>query len=87
MDIAFISTSSWNKKGLFTPNEEKVDVKQAIINSSRLNYLVCDSSKYGKVATFHAIDLERFDKIITDSSFPSNSIQDLAEQGTEVITY
>lgn len=86
MDITFVSTSSWNQSGLSTPNEEKVEVKQAIVNSSKVNYLVCDSSKYGKVATFHAIDLECFDKIITDSNFPSNNIQDLAEQGIEVIT-
>ncbi|MBU1465903.1 MAG: DeoR/GlpR family DNA-binding transcription regulator, partial [Gammaproteobacteria bacterium] len=30
IDIAFISTSSWNLKGLSTPNEDKVIVKHAI---------------------------------------------------------
>jgi len=86
MDIGFVSTSSWSQSGLSTPNEDKVGVKQSVISSSKVNYLVCDSSKYGKIATFHAIDLDCFDKVITDSSFPSQSVQDLAAQGVEVIT-
>lgn len=34
IDIAFISTSSWNLKGLTTPDENKLPVKKAIIQAS-----------------------------------------------------
>ncbi|WP_372882640.1 DeoR family transcriptional regulator [Psychromonas sp.] len=85
MDIAFISTSSWGPKGLSTPSEDKVYVKQSIVKSAKVNCLVSDSSKYGKRATFHALDIGCFDSVITDSSFPRSSIKDLAEQNVEVI--
>lgn len=66
IDIAFISTSSWNLKGLTTPNENKIPVKKAIIESSRKNILVTDSSKYGKFATFFIYPLTTFDYLICD---------------------
>ena len=40
IDIAFVSTSSWNMKGLSTPNEDKVVVKQAIAKASKSVYLI-----------------------------------------------
>lgn len=86
IDVAFVSTSSWNQRGISTPSEDKVLVKQAIVASSQLNYLVSDSSKYGKIATFHAVDIDCFDKVITDRRFPISSTQDLSERGLEVVT-
>ncbi len=32
VDIAFISTSSWNLKGLTTPDEQKIPVKKLLSN-------------------------------------------------------
>ncbi|MDX1302944.1 DeoR/GlpR family DNA-binding transcription regulator [Photobacterium sp.] len=86
IDLAFVSTSSWSQRGISTPSEDKVLVKKAVIASSRVNYLVSDSSKYGKVATFHAVDIDSFDKIITDIHFPASCIQGLSERGIEVVT-
>ncbi|QUJ69572.1 DeoR/GlpR transcriptional regulator (plasmid) [Photobacterium sp. GJ3] len=84
IDLAFISTSSWNQRGISTPNEDKVMVKRAIINAAKTNYLVTDASKYGKVATFHALDIESFDKIITDRNLPASSLHDFEEKGIQV---
>lgn len=86
IDLAFVSTSSWSQRGISTPCEDKILVKQAIVRSAKTNYLVSDSSKYGKIATFHAVDMNFFDAVITDSNFPISCIQDLSEQGVKVIT-
>lgn len=85
IDLAFVSTSSWNLRGISTPSEDKVLVKRAIIAAAQSNYLVSDSSKYGRVAPFHAVDVSCFDKVITDPQFPQSCIQDFAERGVEVV--
>lgn len=72
IDIAFISTSSWNLQGLTTPDENKIPVKKAIIESSQKNILVTDSSKYGKMATFFLFPLETFDRLICDNQLAEN---------------
>ncbi|WP_022940321.1 DeoR/GlpR family DNA-binding transcription regulator [Psychromonas hadalis] len=84
IDIAFISTSSWNLKGLSTPTADKIQVKDAIAKSSQITYLISDSSKYGKVATFHALDINKLNGVITDSGLADNIISELREQGIEV---
>lgn len=84
IDIAFVSTSSWNLKGISTPSEPKVIVKKAIAQASQNVILVSDSSKYGKIGTFHALDINKFNSIITDSHFPQSIQQDLQEKGITV---
>ena len=85
IDIAFISTSSWNLKGLSTPNEDKVIVKQSIVKASNRVYLVSDSSKYGKIATFHALDIESIDVVITDSLLAESTKLELEDKGIEIM--
>ncbi|MCC4859128.1 DeoR/GlpR family DNA-binding transcription regulator [Vibrio splendidus] len=85
IDIAFISSSSWSLKGLSTPNENKVLVKKAIVKSAQTNYLISDSTKYGRVASFHALDMESLDGVITDTNLPSSVIEELNDKGIEVI--
>lgn len=84
IDIAFISTSSWNLKGLTTPYENKIPVKKAILESSKKNILVTDSSKYGKFATFFVYSLSVFDQIICDSNLPDNVKESLRLLGVEL---
>ena len=85
IDIAFVSTSSWNLKGLSTPSESKVVVKQAIAKASQNLVLVSDSSKYGKVGTFHALDIKEFNSIITDDKFPQSVKEELEEIGINIL--
>ena len=85
IDIAFISTSSWSLKGLSTPNENKVLVKKAIIKAAQTNYLVSDSTKYGQIASFHALNIEQLDGIITDSNLSDVVTQELMDKGLSVI--
>lgn len=63
IDIAFISSSSWDVvHGVTTPDEGKMLVKKAVLASSRRNVLVSDSSKYGKHGMFHICPLGQMDR-------------------------
>lgn len=85
IDLAFISTSSWNQRGISTPMEEKVVVKKAICDVAKICCLVSDSSKYGKIAPFHAVDIERFDFIITDDRLAMHTFEGLTLKGINVL--
>lgn len=74
IDLAFISASSWSMRGLSTPSEDKVAVKKAIVEASRKRILLCDTSKYGKIATYLALPMQVFDTIITDDGLPAAAI-------------
>ncbi|MDY4280609.1 MAG: DeoR/GlpR family DNA-binding transcription regulator [[Pasteurella] mairii] len=84
IDIAFISTSSWNLKGLTTPDENKLPVKKAIIQASQKKILVSDSSKYGKSATFHICPLTTFDMIICDNDLLINAQDSILDMGIKL---
>lgn len=85
IDIAFISTSSWNLKGLTTPDENKLPVKRAILQSSQRKVLVSDSSKYGKSAIFHICALNKFDRIICDQDLLDNVHIAIREMNIDLI--
>lgn len=85
IDLAFISTSSWNIKGISTPSENKVIVKKAIVSAASESYLLSDSSKYGRIAPFHALSIESFDYVISDHSLPDQVVEDLQLKGIEVL--
>lgn len=80
IDIAFISTSSWDfEHGVSTPHEEKVLLKQTLLEISRRSILVSDSSKFGKYGMFRVCSLEQFDDIICDAHLPKDIIKKLQE--------
>lgn len=80
IDQAFISASSWSLRGISTPDENKVVVKRAVASASRQRILVCDSTKYGQVATWLALPLSEFDQIICDDELNENATRALAKQ-------
>ncbi|MBN9780993.1 DeoR family transcriptional regulator [Vibrio parahaemolyticus] len=85
IDLAFISSSSWHKQGISTPSEDKVIVKQSVVDVSMRNILVSDHSKYGKVAAFNVLPLHVFDLIITDTGFSSENESELKEMGISLV--
>ncbi|EIJ70914.1 DeoR/GlpR family DNA-binding transcription regulator [Pasteurella bettyae] len=85
IDIAFISTSSWNLSGLTTPDENKIPVKRAIVQSSRHKILVSDSSKYSKVATFFLFPLTTFERIICDKGLAPHVQEKVKELNVELV--
>ncbi|MBD2796537.1 MULTISPECIES: DeoR/GlpR family DNA-binding transcription regulator [Xenorhabdus] len=71
VDIAFISTSSWDlDHGVSTPYEEKVLVKQALLEIARRKILISDSSKYGKYGMFRVCPLSNINDIVCDGLLP-----------------
>lgn len=85
VDIAFISSSCWGTRGIFTPDENKVLVKRAVAAASSKRILLSDSSKYNKHATFLALPLEQFDTLITDASLPSEARKTLSSAALELV--
>jgi DeoR/GlpR family transcriptional regulator of sugar metabolism len=55
-----------------------VTVKRAI--TSRQRILVCDATKYGQVATWLALLLDAFDKIITDDGLSEKARAELEKE-------
>lgn len=85
IDIAFISASCWGPRGLFTPDEDKVTVKQTVSDVSSKRVLLSDSSKYNKIATFLALPLRCFDSIITDTQLSAAGRSALSEGSWELV--
>ncbi|REF27081.1 DeoR family transcriptional regulator [Xenorhabdus cabanillasii] len=85
IDIAFISTSSWDlKHGISTPHEEKVFVKQTILEIARRKILISDSSKYGKYGMFHICSLSDLNDIVCDGQLPISEQEKLQENGLKL---
>ncbi|MDJ1114180.1 hypothetical protein [Microbacterium dauci] len=68
LDLAFISSSSWNLgHGVTTPVEAKIEAKRAAVESAERSVLMADSSKYGRFAKYRALRLDEVGTVITDA--------------------
>lgn len=85
IDIAFISTPSWNMRWLSIPDQDKSLVKKAIAESSTRRILLSDSSKYGTMAAFNSVPISAFDAIVTDGGLPLAARESLAQHGVELL--
>ena len=83
-DIAFLSASSWDCRGITTPDVDKVVVKQAAVKAARRKVLICDSSKYSQVATYVAVKLNELDMMISDTALPDNAREILQNNHIEL---
>lgn len=81
IDIAFVSASSFDLRGLSVPTEDKAVVKAAVIEASAHALLVTDSSKYGRVAAHRAASLTAFDTVITDDELPAAAVEHIQQNG------
>ncbi len=82
IDIAFISTSSWDiARGVTTPSELKVDVKVAAVRSAAESVLVATSSKFGTFGMYRVLALREFDQIVTDSHLPDAAADGVRDLG------
>lgn len=85
IDVAFISSTSWDLRGITSSSEAKIAVKRALVKSSRRRILLCDSLKFGTVATYLALPLEEFDTVITDTGLSKDAAVAVHEKGVELI--
>ncbi|PXF31789.1 DeoR family transcriptional regulator [Pokkaliibacter plantistimulans] len=84
LDICFLSTASWDSRGVSTPSESKVPVKQAAMRAAQKSILVSDSSKYGQVGTFKVCALSELDAIVSDSDLSLSARLVVQQQGTKL---
>lgn len=70
VDIAFIGTSCISKDlKMYTPNEEKVDIKRAYFNSSNKTILLADETKFNNQGMYFIANVSDVDVLITDKKF------------------
>lgn len=85
IDVAFLSASSFDIRGITTPDPDKVIVKQKVASMATKRILICDSSKYGQVATYIAVPLCQINTIITDSKLSLDGQNTLSKSGCELL--
>ncbi|WP_028115587.1 DeoR/GlpR family DNA-binding transcription regulator [Ferrimonas senticii] len=84
VDVAFLSASCWDRRGISSPSEAKVMVKKALSAVSKQNILVVDSSKFGRSGSFLAMENHEFDMVVTDQGLPESYKELLAQADVEL---
>jgi DeoR/GlpR family transcriptional regulator of sugar metabolism len=86
IDVAFVSTSSWDlKRGVTTPAESKVEVKQAAVSVSSETVLVAASSKYGTFGKYKALDVADVDVVVSDAGLSDATVAGIGALGVRVL--
>ncbi|ASY31839.1 MULTISPECIES: DeoR/GlpR family DNA-binding transcription regulator [unclassified Streptomyces] len=86
LDLAFVSTSSWDRlRGVTTPSELKVEVKKAAMECAGSSVLVAGSSKYGTFGKYRVAPLTSFDVVITDEDLAEAAAEGIRAGGTELL--
>ncbi|MFN3949640.1 DeoR/GlpR family DNA-binding transcription regulator [Microbacterium sp.] len=85
LDLAFISSSSWDLgHGVTTPVEAKIEAKRAAVEAAERSVLIADSSKYGRFAKYRALRLDELGAVITDRALPDAAATAIDSAGVEV---
>lgn len=85
VDIAFLSTSSWDlERGVTTPSAPKVEVKRAAMAVASQRVLVGTSAKYGTYGTYRVATLNEFELVVTDDGMSEAAAQSLKAKGVEL---
>lgn len=86
VDKAFIGVGGISlEAGLTEYNLEESEVVKAAMNSAHQNNILADSSKLGRVAFTTIGKLSDADRIITDQDAPPELVEELTNQGVDVI--
>ena len=85
-DIAFISTKAITlSEGTFEAQLPLIEVKKAIVDSSRKAVLLADHSKFESKSLCFSIPIEDIDTIITDNEIPDTILDMLKNSGKDFI--
>ncbi len=85
IDLAFLSTSSWNAEWISTQSESKIAAKIAAAKASRRAFLVSDSTKFGEVGFFNIIRLSDLSGIIVDTGLHLAAQEQLIRSGINMM--
>ena len=85
-DKLFLGTDGLTfSQGITTANVLEAEVDRAMVNASSEVIVVSDSSKIGVIGLVTIMPLTQIDKLVTDSDAPQDFVEELREQGVEVI--
>lgn len=86
IDLLFLSTGTWNmSRGVTTTSLDKVELKLEALKASSSCFLLADSTKFGTVARFNVVPLERLDGVVTDDQLPLEMRDNIRELGVTVL--
>lgn len=86
VDKAFIGISGISlEDGMTEYNIEDTQIKRMLIRSAREKIVVADGSKFGVTSFTTVAPLTAIDKVVTDKSAPLDIVEQVREQGVEVI--
>ena len=71
-------------RGVTTPNVLEAEVKRNMMQNSREQYLLADSSKFGRILLFKVADMNEIDCLITDSQADEEIIAKIRNLGVTV---
>lgn len=87
VDKSFITCNGLSfTKGVTTPDMNLAEVKKGIMQTATESILLCDSSKFDRVAFSKIGEVSDFHSIVTDNKAMENDLNKLKETGVEVIT-
>jgi DeoR/GlpR family transcriptional regulator of sugar metabolism len=86
LDLAFISSSSWDlSHGVTTPVEAKLEAKRAAIAAAESSVLLADSSKYGRFGRYRALRLDELTTVVTDDALTDAAAAALRDAGVDLV--
>jgi DeoR/GlpR family transcriptional regulator of sugar metabolism len=84
-NICFLGTLGIHPvKGVTCPNLSQSRIKNLMVNNSSRAVLVFDSSKLGKICPAFVCPVSHYQKIITDTNAPAESISEIKAAGVHV---
>ncbi len=86
IDTLFLAANAVDlQKGVTTPNLAEAHIKQAMVASAKRVVLVCDHSKFGKVAFCRVCGIERLSCVVTDANTPRKYLREFQKRGVKVV--
>ncbi|OQX50973.1 MAG: hypothetical protein B5M53_11535 [Candidatus Cloacimonas sp. 4484_209] len=83
--VSFIGADAINiDNGLLSSNLDRIGYMRRVLELSKLNILLVDSSKFGKVGAVKIVDIDAIDIIITDSKIPKEYVDRLNSSNIRV---
>lgn len=73
------------ERGVSCSHFHEATVKQAVIANAMKNYLLVDSTKFGKTRLAHFAGLDAFDAVVTDGGIAASEAAAVEEAGPKVI--
>lgn len=84
--VSFLATNGIDPQaGFTTPDIEEAEVKRLMIKNSQESIVLADSSKFGQRFGTRFASLDQVDRLVTDMSAPSQSLDALKSHEIEVV--